>query len=120
MTSLRQQVEDLRGELSRSRATIRSLQCRLRAITSTGDCSANLERSAASLAWGFQASPATSGPEDDEGWQSDGVGGTKWPQSSRELQELAQRVTCLEDQLKSPRSGSKAASEDGKSATWPG
>ncbi|XP_023660263.1 myomegalin isoform X4 [Paramormyrops kingsleyae] len=120
MTSLRQQVEDLRGQLSRSRATIRSLQGRLRSISSTGDCSSNLERSAASLAWSFQASPATSGPEDDEGWQSDGVGATKWPRPNRELRDLALRVTCLEDQLKSTRSGSKGASEDGKAAAWPG
>ncbi|XP_048831938.1 LOW QUALITY PROTEIN: myomegalin [Brienomyrus brachyistius] len=120
VTSLRQQVEDLRGQLSRSRATIRSLQGRLRTISGTGDCSSNRERSPASLAWSFQASPATSGPEDDEGWQSDGIGATKWSQPNRELRDLALRVTCLEDQLKSARSGSKGTSEDSKSATWPG
>ncbi|XP_064188174.1 myomegalin [Anguilla rostrata] len=116
--SLRQHVDDLRAQLSRSRATIRSLQSRVRSLSVTSDYASSLERPR-KVNWGFQASPAHSGPEEDEGWQSDGLG-TPWAPQSQELRELVTRVASLENQLRSSRPEGKKSAEDAKSATQPG
>ncbi|XP_061095849.1 myomegalin isoform X2 [Conger conger] len=116
VASLQQHVEDLHSQLSRSRATIRSLQSRVRSLSTTSDYASSLERPR-KVNWGFQASPAHSGLEEDEGWQSDGLG-TPRIRQSQELQELVSRVASLENQLKN--STPKKSTEDTKSATWPG
>ncbi|KAG9351132.1 hypothetical protein JZ751_025022 [Albula glossodonta] len=118
VASLQRLVEDLRAQLSRSQTVIRSLQSRVRSLSTTSDYASSLERPR-KVNWGFQASPAHSGLEEDEGWQSDGLGPPE-PRSSRELRELVSRVASLEDQLKKSRTDSKAGTEDGKPATWPG
>ncbi|KAI1891487.1 hypothetical protein AGOR_G00144320 [Albula goreensis] len=118
VASLQRLVEDLRAQLSRSQTVIRSLQSRVRSLSTTSDYASSLERPR-KVNWGFQASPAHSGLEEDEGWQSDGLGPPE-PRSSRELRELVSRVASLEDQLKKSRTDSKPGTEDGKPATWPG
>lgn len=70
--------------------------------------------------WAFEASPAPSGAEEDEGWMSDTLGTRSEPKPSRELQELVSRVASLEAQLKSSRLEGKGLGEEGKCATWPG
>ncbi|KAJ8376155.1 hypothetical protein SKAU_G00067350 [Synaphobranchus kaupii] len=117
VASLQQHVEDLHAQLSRSRATIRNLQSRVRSLSTTSDYASSLERPR-KVNWGFQASPAHSGLEEDEGWQSDGLGPPR-PRHSQELQELVSRVASLENQLKNPRPESKKGAEDTRSATWP-
>ncbi|KAJ8277967.1 hypothetical protein GJAV_G00082230 [Gymnothorax javanicus] len=116
--SLQRRVEELRSQLSRSQATIRSLQSQMRSLSTTSDYASSLERPR-KVNWGFQASSAHSGLEEDEGWQSDGLG-TPRSRHSQELQELVTRVASLEDQLKNSRPEGKKAVEDAKSATWPG
>ncbi|XP_036437312.1 myomegalin isoform X3 [Colossoma macropomum] len=102
---LQQLVEDLRGQLSRSQALVRSLQTRVgdTAPTSTPR----------KVNWGLE-----SGAEEDEGWQSsDGCGSLpRRPRPDTELQELVARVSSLEEQL---RKG-KGNTEETKSSTWPG
>lgn len=71
--------------------------------------------------WAFEASPAPSGVEEDEGWMSDSLGPRMEPKPSRELRELVSRVASLEAQLKNSRlEGKGGAVEEGKCATWPG
>ncbi|KAJ8384522.1 hypothetical protein AAFF_G00204370 [Aldrovandia affinis] len=118
VAALRQHVEDLRAQLSRSNTVIRSLQGRVRSLSTASDDASNLE-CPRKVNWGFRASPSHSGPEEDEGWQSDGLGPPE-PQANQELRKLVSRVACLEDQLKTPRPEGKAGAEDGKCATWPG
>ncbi|XP_036377767.1 myomegalin isoform X3 [Megalops cyprinoides] len=113
VASLQQLVEDLRAQLSRSQVVIRNLQGQVRSLSSS-----SLERPR-KLNWAFQASPALSGPEEDEGWQSDGLGPPE-PGRSQELRELVSRVASLEDQLKNSKLDGKAGAEDTRSATWPG
>ena len=67
--------------------------------------------------WAFEASPAPSGVEEDEGWMSDSLATRTEPKSNRELRELVSRVTSLEAQLKLQ---GKGLAEEGKCATWPG
>ncbi|XP_017573950.1 myomegalin isoform X1 [Pygocentrus nattereri] len=102
---LQQLVEDLRGQLSRSQAQVRSLQTR------TGD--ATPTSTPRKVNWGLE-----SGAEEDEGWQSsDGCGSLpRRPRPDTELQELVARVSSLEEQL---RKG-KGQTEEAKSSTWPG
>ena len=71
--------------------------------------------------WAFEASPAASGLEEDEGWASDSLGPRLEPKPSRELRELVSRVASLEAQLKSSRlDGKGGLAEEEKCATWPG
>lgn len=58
--------------------------------------------------------------EEDEGWMSDTQGARSSSRPSRELQELMERVTSLEAQLKTTRVEGKDQEEEGKCATWPG
>ncbi|XP_022542210.2 myomegalin isoform X2 [Astyanax mexicanus] len=102
---LQQLVEDLRAQLSRSQAQVRSLQTRTRDTTPTS--------TPRKVNWGLE-----SGAEEDEGWQSsDGCGSLpRRPRPDSELQELVARVSSLEEQL---RKG-KGHTEETKSSTWPG
>nr|XP_046247378.1 myomegalin isoform X4 [Scatophagus argus] len=117
-SSLQRLVEDLRSQLSRSQAVIRGLQSRLRSLSASSDYGPSTPRK---VNWSFQASPSQSGAEDDEGWQSSDGGPLASPHHhhpNKGLQELVSRVDALEDQLRN--GGTKSASEDGKSAAWPG
>ncbi|XP_072537690.1 myomegalin isoform X2 [Salminus brasiliensis] len=102
---LQQLVEDLRAQLSRSQAQVRSLQTRTRDTTPVS--------TPRKVNWGLE-----SGAEEDEGWQSsDGCGSLpRRPRPDVELQELVARVSSLEEQL---RKG-KSHTEETKSSTWPG
>ncbi|XP_063747447.1 myomegalin isoform X2 [Eleginops maclovinus] len=118
MSSLQRLVEDLRSQLSRSQGVIRGLQSRLRSLSNSSDYGPSTPRK---VNWSFQASPSQSGNEDDEGWQSSDGGALaspRHPQADKGLLELVSRVDALEDQLR--KGGKKSASEDVKSATWPG
>ncbi|XP_026780866.3 myomegalin isoform X4 [Pangasianodon hypophthalmus] len=112
-------VQDLRAQLSRCHKVIRGLQIRVRSLSATSDYASSLERAPRKVNWAFQASPAHSGLEDDEGWHSDGpaLGPLK---SNKELQELMSRVASLESQIHSSKLEEKRATEEGKNATWPG
>ncbi|XP_028830939.1 myomegalin isoform X2 [Denticeps clupeoides] len=105
-------VRDLRAELSRSHRVIRTLQLRVRSLSTTSDYASSLERPTRKVNWAFQPSP---GQEEDEGWLSDAT-----PRASREMKELVARVASLENQLKSCRMEGKCGGEEGKCATWPG
>ncbi|XP_023662239.2 myomegalin-like isoform X3 [Paramormyrops kingsleyae] len=109
-----EEAEELRIQLSRAHRTIRSLQARMRSLSTTSDYASSLERPRRKVDWAFRASPTPGGPDEDEGWQSDGpVPFKRGP--GRELEELGTRVALLESQLKN-----KSIMEDVKSATWPG
>ncbi|KAK3513215.1 hypothetical protein QTP70_009739 [Hemibagrus guttatus] len=112
-------VQDLRAQLTRCHKVIRGLQIRVRSLSTTSDYASSLERTSRKVNWAFQASPAHSGLEDDEGWHSDGpaIGPLK---SNRDLQELMSRVASLENQIRNSKLEEKRGAEEGKSATWPG
>ncbi|MGH0148359.1 UNVERIFIED_CONTAM: hypothetical protein FKN15_047524 [Acipenser sinensis] len=117
VTALQQHIQDLRAQLCRSEKVIRNLQTRIRSFSTTSDYASSLERPH-KVAWSFEASPAHSCLEDDEGWQSDEVA-IPAAQPNKELQELVSRVASLETRLKTSSLEGKAAAEDLKSATWP-
>ncbi|KAL7842171.1 hypothetical protein SRHO_G00238600 [Serrasalmus rhombeus] len=118
-SSLHCLVQDLRAQLSRCHKVIRGLQLRVRSLSATSDYASSLERTPRKVNWAFQASPAHSAVEEDEGWQSDGP--VMGPLRSRkELQELVSRVASLENQIRSSSLEGKGGAEDGKNATWPG
>ncbi|KAK1164010.1 myomegalin-like isoform X1 [Acipenser oxyrinchus oxyrinchus] len=117
VTALQQHIQDLRAQLCRSEKVIRNLQTRIRSSSTTSDYASSLERPH-KVAWSFEASPAHSCLEDDEGWQSDEVA-IPAAQPNKELQELVSRVASLETRLKTSSLEGKAAAEDLKSATWP-
>ncbi|XP_031641438.1 myomegalin isoform X1 [Oncorhynchus kisutch] len=123
MTSLQRLVEDLRSQLSRSQTVIRSLQGRLRSLSTSSELSIgpSIPRK---VNWGvqFQASPSQSGPEEDEGWESSGGGlgpSPRHPKPDKDLQELVSRVGALEDQLRKGK-GTPTPTEEGKATSWPG
>uniref|UniRef100_A0A4W5N4K2 CDK5 regulatory subunit-associated protein 2/Myomegalin coiled coil domain-containing protein n=1 Tax=Hucho hucho TaxID=62062 RepID=A0A4W5N4K2_9TELE len=119
--SLQQLVQDLRSQLARCHKVIRGLQLRVRSLSTTSDYASSLERPPRKVNWAFEASPAPSGVEDDEGWMSDSLGPRMEPKPSQELRELMSRVASLEAQLKSSRlEGKGGVVEEGKCATWPG
>ncbi|XP_038859141.1 myomegalin-like [Salvelinus namaycush] len=119
--SLQQLVLDLRSQLTRCHKVIRGLQLRVRSLSTTSDYASSLERTPRKVNWAFEASPALSGVEDDEGWMSDSLGPRMEPKPSRELRELVSRVASLEAQLKSSKlEGKGGVVEEGKCATWPG
>ncbi|XP_051510966.1 myomegalin-like isoform X2 [Myxocyprinus asiaticus] len=110
VTYLQRLVEDLRSQLSRSQALIRSSQAQT--------CDHTPASTPRKVNWGLDNCETQSATEEDEGWQSsDGFGSLpRQPKQDRELQELVSRVTSLEDQL---RKG-KGHAEDGKTLNWPG
>uniref|UniRef100_A0A8C1VMJ0 Uncharacterized protein n=1 Tax=Cyprinus carpio TaxID=7962 RepID=A0A8C1VMJ0_CYPCA len=114
-SSLKCLVQDLRAQLSRCHKVIRSLQLRVRSLSTTSDYASSLERTPRKVNWALQVSADHSGVDEDEGWQSDGP-----LRRSRELQELVTRVALLETQIKSSKLEGKSGAEDGKCATWPG
>ncbi|XP_064792060.1 myomegalin isoform X2 [Oncorhynchus masou masou] len=123
MTSLQRLVEDLRSQLSRSQTVIRSLQGRLRSLSTSSELSIgpSIHRK---VNWGvqFHASPSQSGPEEDEGWESSGGGlghSPRHPKPDKDLQELVSRVGALEDQLRKGK-GTATPTEEGKATSWPG
>uniref|UniRef100_A0A4W5Q588 Si:ch211-242b18.1 n=1 Tax=Hucho hucho TaxID=62062 RepID=A0A4W5Q588_9TELE len=123
MTSLQRLVEDLRSQLSRSQIVIRSLQGRLRSLSTSSEPSIG-PSIPCKVNWGvqFQASPSQSGPEEDEGWESSGGGlgpSPRHPKPDKDLQELVSRVGALEDQLRKGK-GTPRPTEEGKATTWPG
>ncbi|XP_028283911.1 myomegalin isoform X3 [Parambassis ranga] len=117
--SLQHLVQDLRSQLTRCHKVIRGLQLRVRSLSTTSDYASSLERTPRKVNWAFETSPAPGGVEEDEGWMSDNQG-IRSSKPSRELQELMERVTSLEAQLKSTRAEGKGKAEEGKCATWPG
>ncbi|XP_030628588.1 myomegalin [Chanos chanos] len=113
---LKQLVEDLRAQLSRSQTVIRGLQSRVRTLSvNNGD---RIPATPRKVNWGEEVSPAQSGAEEDEGWQSsDGFGSLPRPsRADKELQELMSRVASLEDEL---RKGKKQT-VDSKTTNWSG
>lgn len=113
-------VQDLRAQLTRCHKVIRGLQLRVRSLSSTSDYASSLERTPRKVNWAFEASPAHSGVEEDEGWMSDTLASRPKPKPSKELRELVSRVASLEAQLKSSRLAGKGLGEDGTCPTWPG
>lgn len=109
-----EEAEELRTQLSRAQRTIRGLQARMRSLSTTSDYASSLERPRRKVDWAFRASPTPGGPDEDEGWQSDGLVPSKRGPGT-ELEELGTRVALLESHLKN-----KSIMEDVKSATWPG
>nr|XP_020464733.1 myomegalin-like [Monopterus albus] len=111
-------VEDLRAQLSRSRAVIRGLQSRLHSFCTSSDYGPSTPRK---VNWFFQGSPSRRRPEDNEDWQSpDGglLASPCHPHPDKGLRELVSRVDALEDQLR--KGGGKAVNQGGTPATWPG
>uniref|UniRef100_A0A4W5RHN8 Si:ch211-242b18.1 n=1 Tax=Hucho hucho TaxID=62062 RepID=A0A4W5RHN8_9TELE len=127
-TSLQRLVEDLRSQLSRSQMVIRSLQGRLRSLSSDPFAPSNGPSTPRKVNWAsqFQSSPSQSGLDEDEGWESSGGGLGPTPHHSKpdkDLQELVSRVGALEDQLrrgKGTQAGTPGLPVEGKAAILPG
>ncbi|XP_041705216.2 myomegalin isoform X1 [Coregonus clupeaformis] len=120
-TSLQRLVEDLRSQLSRSQMVIRSLQGRLRSLSTSSDPFGPSTPRKVSWALQFQSSLSQSGLDEDEGWESSGGG--LGPKPDKDLQELVSRVGALEDQLRRAKgtpAGTPGLPAEGKAATWPG
>ncbi|XP_071260742.1 myomegalin-like isoform X2 [Salvelinus alpinus] len=130
LTSLQRLVEDLRSQLSRSQMVIRSLQGRLRSLSTSGDPfgPSNSPSTPRKVNWAiqFQSSPSQSGLDEDEGWESSGGGlgpSSHHPKPDKDLQELVFRVGALEDQLrkgKGTQAGTPGLPAEGKASIWPG
>ncbi|XP_052336100.1 myomegalin-like isoform X5 [Oncorhynchus keta] len=129
-TSLQRLVEDLRSQLSRSQTVIRSLQGRLRSLSTSSDPfgHSNGPSTPRKVNWAiqFQSSPSQSGLDEDEGWESSGGGlgpSPHHPKPDKDLQELVFRVGALEDQLrkgKGTQAGTPGLPAEGKASIWPG
>nr|XP_029542650.1 myomegalin-like isoform X4 [Oncorhynchus nerka] len=129
-TSLQRLVEDLRSQLSRSQTVIRSLQGRLRFLSTSSDPfgHSNGPSTPRKVNWAiqFQSSPSQSGLDEDEGWESSGGGlgpSPHHPKPDKDLQELVFRVGALEDQLrkgKGTQAGTPGLPAEGKASIWPG
>uniref|UniRef100_A0A8C7DJT4 Myomegalin n=1 Tax=Oncorhynchus kisutch TaxID=8019 RepID=A0A8C7DJT4_ONCKI len=129
-TSLQRLVEDLRSQLSRSQTVIRSLQGRLRSLSTSSDPfgHSNAPSTPRKVNWAiqFQSSPSQSGLDEDEGWESSGGGlgpSPHHPKPDKDLQELVFRVGALEDQLrkgKGTQAGTPGLPAEGKASIWPG
>ncbi|XP_010870810.4 myomegalin isoform X3 [Esox lucius] len=134
IASLQQLVEDLRSQLSHSQTVIRSLQGRLRSLSTSSDPfgPSNGLSNPRKVNWSFQfqASPSQSSPEDDEGWESSGGGlgpSLRQPKPDKDLQELESRIGAIEDQLRKDKGtpvgtpvGTPGHQEEGRAVTWPG
>ncbi|XP_014024223.2 myomegalin isoform X3 [Salmo salar] len=129
-TSLQRLVEDLRSQLSHSQTVIRSLQGRLRSLSTSSDLfgPSNGPSTPRKVNWAFQfqSSLSQSGLDEDEGWESSGGGlgpSPHHPKPDKDLQELVSRVGALEDQLrkvKGTQAGTPGLPAEGKAAIWPG
>nr|XP_048717843.1 myomegalin-like isoform X6 [Caretta caretta] len=109
---LQQHVRELKVQLQNSNKALQRLQHRARSFSSTSDCASGAEQ---------LRKLVPSATDEDEGWQSDGVGAVCPPalQASRDLKWLVHRVSLLEAQLPGPRAGG-VLPEELRSAIWPG
>ncbi|XP_037763594.1 myomegalin isoform X5 [Chelonia mydas] len=109
---LQQHVRELKVQLQNSNKALQRLQRRARSFSSTSDDASGAER---------LRKLVPSATDEDEGWQSDGVGAFCPPalQASRDLKWLIHRVSLLEAQLPGPRAGG-VLPEELRSAIWPG
>lgn len=109
---LQQHVRELKVQLQNSNKALQRLQRRTRSFSSTSDYASGAER---------LRKLVPSATDEDEGWQSDGVGAFCPPalQASRDLKWLVHRVSLLEAQLPGPRAGG-VLPEELRSAIWPG
>ncbi|XP_072500651.1 myomegalin isoform X7 [Notamacropus eugenii] len=120
---LQQHISDLKARLKNSDKVIQNLKCRVRSSSITSDYASSLERPKKVKLKGDDptSSPSHSLTDEDEGWQSDGMGVFSPPemQAREDLEKLIQRVSLLEAQLPKSQMEGKLAVEL-KSATWPG
>ncbi|XP_027722494.1 myomegalin-like isoform X4 [Vombatus ursinus] len=120
---LQQHIRDLKARLQNSDKVIQNLKCRVRSFSVTSDYASSLERPRKMKLKGgdLTSSPSHSLTDEDEGWQSDGMGVFCPPemQARKDLEKLIQRVSLLEAQLPKSQVEGKLA-EELKSATWPG
>ncbi|XP_036622222.1 myomegalin-like isoform X3 [Trichosurus vulpecula] len=120
---LQQHIRDLKARLQNSDKVIQNLKCRVRSFSVTSDYASSLERPRKmKLKSGDPtSSPSHSLTDEDEGWQSDGMGVFYPPemQARKDLEKLIQRVSLLEAQLPKSQAEGKLA-EELRSATWPG
>ncbi|XP_044528470.1 myomegalin-like isoform X4 [Gracilinanus agilis] len=120
---LQQHIRDLKARLQNSDKVIQNLKCRVRSFSVTSDYASSLERPRKmKLRDGdLTSSPSHSLTDEDEGWQSDGMGVFCPPemQARKDLEKLIQRVSLLEAQLPKSQVEGKLA-EELRSATWPG
>ncbi|XP_074924079.1 myomegalin-like isoform X2 [Chelonoidis abingdonii] len=109
---LQQHVRELQLQLQNSNKALQRLQHRTRSFSSTSDYTSGAE---------WLHKPVPSATDEDEGWQSDGVGAFCPPalQASRDLEWLVHRVSLLEAQLPGPWAGG-VLPEELRSAVWPG
>ncbi|XP_050818926.1 myomegalin isoform X10 [Gopherus flavomarginatus] len=109
---LQQHVRELQLQLQNSNKALQRLQRRTRSFSSTSDYASGAER---------LHKPVPSATDEDEGWQSDGVGAFCPPalQASRDLEWLIHRVSLLEAQLPGRWAGG-VLPEKLRSAVWPG
>ncbi|XP_044883816.1 myomegalin-like isoform X6 [Mauremys mutica] len=109
---LQQHVRELQLQLQNSNKALQRLQRRTRSFSSTSDYASGAE---------WLHKPVPSATDEDEGWQSDGVGAFCPPalQASRDLEWLVHRVSLLEAQLPGPWAGG-VLPEELRSAVWPG
>ncbi|KAM4721031.1 myomegalin isoform 3-T3 [Rhinophrynus dorsalis] len=113
VTVLQQHVKNLKTQLQKAQKVIKSLQSRARSFSASSDCIATQHRLKHSVS--FHGSTSHSITDEDEGWQSDTVG----VNSTKDLEQLVQRVSMLEAQLhQSRRDG--GVQDQMRSATWPG
>ncbi|XP_068946298.1 myomegalin isoform X3 [Petaurus breviceps papuanus] len=120
---LQQHIRDLKVKLYNSDKVIQGLKCRVRSFSVTSDYASSLERPRKMKLKGgdLTTSPSHSLTDEDEGWQSDGMGVFFPPemQARKDLEKLIQRVSLLEAQIPKSQVEGKLA-EELKSATWPG
>nr|XP_020859044.1 myomegalin-like isoform X5 [Phascolarctos cinereus] len=120
---LQQHIRDLKARLQNSDKVIQNLKCRVRSFSVTSDYASSLERPRKMKLKGgdLTSSPSHSLTDEDEGWQSDGMGVFCPPkmQARKDLEKLIQRVSLLEAQLPKSQVEGKLV-EELKSATWPG
>ncbi|KAM9130612.1 myomegalin isoform 5-T5 [Pangshura tecta] len=112
VAALQQHVRELQLQLQNSNKALQRLQRRTRSFSSTSDYASGAE---------WLHKPVPSATDEDEGWQSDGVGAFCPPalQASRDLEWLVHRVSLLEAQLPGPWAGG-VLPEELHSAVWPG
>ncbi|XP_031756150.1 myomegalin isoform X6 [Xenopus tropicalis] len=112
VTVLQQHVKNLKVQLQKAQKVISNLQSRARSFSASSDY-ANHHRLKHSVS--FHGSTSHSITDEDEGWQSDTVG----VNSTKDLEQLVQRVSMLEAQLHQSHRD-VGAQDQIKSATWPG
>ncbi|XP_041417530.1 myomegalin isoform X1 [Xenopus laevis] len=112
VTVLQQHVKNLKVQLQKEQKVMSNLQSRARSFSASSD-SANHHRLKHSVS--FHGSTSHSITDEDEGWQSDTVG----INTTKDLEQLVQRVSMLEAQLHQSHRDVRAQDKI-KFATWPG